>query len=126
MANFNINASCQAQSTDGVLLSKSITSLPVNAKVLLDDIFGPGPITVNLVPYFESISNPRGAYLVADGDGFGVHFDGAPPPYTVKSFKQMFLEVTDNSPGPSGDLYMNVEMRGAAQRFRVFGWGDPT
>lgn len=125
MANFNINASCQAQSTDGVLLSKSITNLPANAKVLLDDIFGPGPINVDLVPYFESIANPRGAYLVADGDGFGAHFDGAAP-FTVKSFKQMFLEVTDNAPGPVGELYMNVEMRGAAQRFRVFGWGDPT
>jgi hypothetical protein len=123
MASFSINASCQAQSTDGVLLGATITALPVNAKVLLDDVFAAG--VVNLEEYFESIANPRGCYIVADGAGCGLYFDGVLPIFTVKSFKQVFLEITDDSIGPSGELYLQLEMRGAAQRLRVFGWGDP-
>lgn len=119
---FNINASCQAQSTDGVLLSKSITNLPVNAKVLLDDIFVAG--SIDLATYLTSIVNPRGCFIVADGDGYQLKFDSVGA-FTVKAFKQTFLEVTDNVPGPIGTLDIELQATGAAQRIRVFAWGDP-
>ena len=118
---FSMNTSCQAQSTDGVLVNKSITNLSVNAKVLLDDVFAAG--LINLAPYLASIVNPRGCYIVAEGDGYLINFDGLGT--SVKAQKQSFLEITDNTPGPAGLLDIELTAQGAAQRIRVFAWGDP-
>lgn len=119
---FNMNTACSAQSTDGVLVNKSITNLAVNAKVLLDDTFAAG--VIDLAPYLASITNPRGCYIVAEGDGYLIDFDGLGP--SVKAQKQTFMEITDNTPGPSGLLDIALTAQGAAQRIRVFAWGDPT
>jgi hypothetical protein len=122
---FVINTTTTAQSSDGVLLSKQISNLSLNAKVVLDDVFGPGPVTVDLAPYLASIANPRGCYVLLSGDGAKLKFDGAAA-FTAKAYKQVFLEITDGiTPGPPGVLDLELELLGQAQRLQVFAWGDP-
>lgn len=120
MANFQVTHSVTVTTTDGISLSKTISALGLNAKELLDDVFGPGPVAVDLAPLVSSITKPRAVLLLCDGDGAKLKFDGAAG-FTSKAFKQVFLEVAD----AVGALDLEIEVQGAAQRIRFLALGDP-
>lgn len=124
MANFQLTANVTVTTTDGISMSKTLSALGLNAKDFHDDVYGPGPIAVDLAPHHSSIARPRVVFAVADGDGFTMKFDGVAS-FTAKAYKQAFLEVQDNPPGPAGVFDLELEMQGAAQRLRCLAAGDP-
>lgn len=127
MANFQVTTNVAVTTTDGINLSKALTSVGLNAKDLHDDTYGPGPVAVDLAPHHASISRPRVVLVLADGDGAKLKFDGVAT-FTAKAYKQAFLEVVDSAPGgpgPAGVFDLELEMQGALQRLRVLAVGDP-
>jgi hypothetical protein len=122
MANpsFTANMSAGLSPSDGPTISKSVTGAALNAKELLDDVFG--AVVLDLAPYFASIADPRYVIILADGEGFFVNFDGKGD--SDKVYKTVLLEVGPNTPGPAGVLKIKITMQGADQRIRVMTLGD--
>lgn len=120
MANFTANISEGVTTSDGISLSRSLTGQNLNAKELLDDSFASG--VIDLTPYFASIADPKFVLILADGDGFKVNFDALGA--STKAYKSIMLEVTPNTPGPSGVLTLAIDAQGVAQRIRVIALGD--
>lgn len=124
MANFTFNGTLGLSTSDGFTLSRALSGLPANAKALLDDTFGPGPLSVDLAPLIASIADPQWALLLCFGDGARLKFDGGA--FTTKAFKAVELQLTPNTPGPSGVLDLEIEAAGASQRIQFLAIGDPT
>lgn len=122
MANFQVSTTVTVTPTDGPSLSKSLSSLGMNAKDVHDDVHPAG--SLDLAPMASSIANPRGMMILAEGDGVKLKFDGAAA-FTTKAFKTVYLEVTNDPPGPAGLIDLEVDCVGAAQRIRVIVFGDP-
>lgn len=122
MANpsFTANMSAGLSPSDGPSISKSVTGAALNAKALLDDVFG--AVVINLAPYFASIADPKYVIILADGEGFFVNFDSKGD--SEKVYKTILLEVGPNTPGPSGVLDIKITTQGADQRVRVMALGD--
>jgi hypothetical protein len=120
MANFTLNATAGVSTSDGISLSRVVTGKNANAKALLDDTFGPGPVSVDFAPIVASILTPEWSLLIADGDGARLKFDGAAA-FTIKSYKTLMLELAVT---PGGVLDLEIEAVGPAQRIRFFAAGD--
>lgn len=125
MANFTFNPSVSLTTSDGVSLTKSQTGLGANAKLLLDDDFPGSATSVDLAPLIASIGNPLWAILICGGDGALLKLDGLAS-FTTKAYKWVQLELTPNSPGPSGVLDLELSTNGTStQRIRFLAVGDP-
>ncbi len=124
MANFTYAPTASLSTSDGISVGKSQTGLGANAKVLFDDVVALST-TLDLAPLLLQMANPIWAIMLASGDGAKLKFDGAAT-FTVKAFKMMLLELTPNSPGPSGLLDLEIETNSVAvQRIRFMAVGDP-
>lgn len=117
--NFTFNSTMGVTTSDGISLSRSLTGVAANAKVLVDDVFGPGPVSVDFAALIVNIDEPIAALLLCEGDGVQLKFDGAVA-FTAKAYKAMQLQITPNTPGPAGvlDLEVQVPATAAAQRIR--------
>lgn len=124
MANFTYNPTASLSTSDGVSVGKSQTGIGANAKVLIDDVIALST-TLDLAPMLAEMANPIWAIMLAAGDGAKLKFDGAAS-FTAKAYKMMQLELTPNSPGPSGLFDLEIETNSvAAQRIRFLAVGDP-
>lgn len=123
MANFTYNITLGLSTSDGFSLSRALTGLPANAKALLDDTFGPGPVSVDLAPLVASIADPQAALLLCGGDGARLKLDGGV--FSTKAYKAAQFQLTPNTPGPSGVFDLEIEATGASQRIQFLGIGDP-
>jgi hypothetical protein len=119
MANFTFNATAGLSTSDGISLSRALTGLNANAKALLDDTFGPGPLAVDLAPLIASIADPLWALMLAEGDGARLKFDGGA--FSIKSYKTMLVQMAST---PSGVLDLELEALGVSQRIRFLAIGD--
>ena len=124
MANFTYNPTASLSTSDGITVGKSQTGLGANAKVLFDDVIALST-TLDLAPLLVEMANPIWAIMVASGDGAKLKFDGLAS-FTSKAYKMFQLELTPNSPGPSGLLDLEIETNSvASQRIRFMAVGDP-
>ncbi len=124
MATFTYNPTASISTSDGISVGKSQTGLGANAKVLVDDVFA-ASTAVDFAPLIASIANPIWAIMLAAGDGAKLKFDGLAA-FTAKAYKMFQLELTPNSPGPSGVLDLEIETNtGSSQRIRFMTVGDP-
>ena len=117
MANFTLNATAGLSTSDGISISRVLTGQNENAKALLDDTFGPGPVSVDFAPIVASILAPDWALLLCDGDGAKLKFDGVAP----FTYKTMMLQMAVS---PAGVLDLEIEAAGPAQRIRFLCVGD--
>ena|SRR3990170_1449838 len=123
MGTFSTSTTMGLSTSDGISLSKIVNGDAMNAKALLDDNFG-APVSVDLAPICASVADPKWALLICDGDGAQLKFDGAAA-FTIKAYKTMMLQLTPNSPGPSGVLDLELQTNGASsQRIRFICTGD--
>jgi hypothetical protein len=120
MANFTLNATAGLSTSDGISISRVLTGVNANAKALLDDTFGPGPISVDFAPLVASILTPDWALLLCDGDGAKLKFDGAAA-FTTKNYKTAMFQLAVT---PGGVLDLEIEAAGPAQRIRFLCVGD--
>ncbi len=120
MATFTGSMTAGLSTSDGIVLNKILNGQALNAKALLDDAFGPGPITVDLAPLMASIADPRFGILVCDGEGAQLKFDGVAT-FTAKAYKTMLIELASS---PAGVLDLEIQVVGASQRVRFLGMGD--
>lgn len=120
MANFTVNATAGLSTSDGISISRVLTGVNANAKALLDDTFGPGPVTVDFTPIVAAIAAPDWALLLCDGDGAKLKFDGGAT-FTAKAYKTAMLQIGAT---PTGVLDLEIETVGAAQRIRFLCTGD--
>jgi len=120
MANFTVNATAGVSTSDGISLSRVVTGKNANAKALLDDTFGPGPVAVDFAPIVASIAAPEWVLMIAGGDGATLKFDGAAA-FTAKNYKTVMLEMNVT---PGGVFDLEIEAQGPAQRIRFFASGD--
>lgn len=117
MANFTYNLTLGISTSDGISLNKALTGVNSDAKALLDDNFGPGPISVDLAPLVASITDPTAFLLLSDGDGSKLKFDGVAT-FSAKAYKALGGQITPNTPGPAGVLDLELEAQGTSQRVR--------
>lgn len=120
MATFTGNMTAGLSTSDGITLSKVLNGQALNAKAMLDDTFGPGPLSVDLAPIVGSITDPKFNLLLCDGDGAQLKFDGVAT-FTVKAYKTLLFECATT---PSGALDLEIQVVGAAQRVRFLCLGD--
>ena len=120
MANFTINATAGISTSDGISISRVVTGKNANAKAILDDTFGPGPVSVDFAPIMASIAAPEWILLLAEGDGAKLKFDGVAT-FTSKAYKTLMLEAALT---PVSIFDLEIEAAGPAQRIRFFGSGD--
>jgi len=118
MANFTGNMTAGLSTSDGITLSKVVNGTAFNAKAMLDDIFS-APALVDLQPLMASISDPKYALMVCDGDGANLTFDGGAP--TVKAFKTALFELAS---APAGGFDLELTVLGTSQRIRFLCMGD--
>lgn len=119
---FTYNLVEQLSTNDGINLSRTVSSAPAAAKVLIDDSFT-NPDVIDVTTAIASIADPKAVIVLADGDGVKLKFDGAAS-FTAKAYKSLALQITPNTPGPTGVLDLTLEAQGAAQRVRVLVVGD--
>jgi hypothetical protein len=120
MATFTGSMTAGLSTSDGITLSKVLNGQALNAKALLDDAFGPGPISVDLAPLMASIADPKFGLMMCDGEGAQLKFDGVAT-FTVKAYKTLLFECATT---PSGALDLELQAIGASQRVRFLGMGD--
>lgn len=123
MANFTFNATASMSTSDGISLSKTVTTVGANGKQLLDDKF-PSSTTIDFAPLVASIANPRWALLICDGNGATLEFDSSASP-TAKAYRVALLEIVENTIGPTGVLDLAITTQGSEQRVRFLCIGDP-
>ena len=124
MATFTFNIDAGISTSDGITISKTVTGAAANAKALLDDTFA-GATSVDLAPLIVSITEPKAAIMLADGDGALLKFDGAAA-FTAKAYTVLLLELSPDAV-TSGVLDLELETSGtSSQRVRFLCVGDPT
>lgn len=95
MANFLSSMSASVSTGDGASLSRALASQGLNAKVILDDVFTAG--VISLTPYLASIAIPKFILVViGNTSGAKINFDGVGASTTLK-MRTMLLEVTSAS-----------------------------
>lgn len=119
MGNFTGSMQAGLSTSDGISLSKNSNGVALNAKVLLDDTFGPGPVVVDLAPLIASIADPKMFLLLCEGDGALIDIDSVGP--STKAFKTLLGEFS-STPTGVGDI--EITANGAAQRIRFLCMGD--
>ncbi len=119
MSNFTGSLQAGLSTSDGISLSKTLNGIALNAKVLLDDEFGPGPVIVDMAPLIASIAAPKAFLLLCEGDGALVDIDSAGA--STKAFKTLLGEF---SPTPTGVGDIEITANGASQRIRFLCMGD--
>lgn len=122
MANFTVNMDVRLQANDGAAVLRSLINVDANAKMLLDDVFGPGPTTINLTPLLSAISDPTFVFILASGNGVTLNFDTLGP--SIKASNLACFQFTPNTPGPSGPIVLQLVALGPAQRVQVFAVGN--
>lgn len=118
MGNFLFNALQQLSTSDGAQLASKTDNGAGNSKVLMDQIIGPGPVSLTLTTQLASLTSPSFILLVADGTGFRFNIDSLG--LTTKAYTSLGLGI---SPTPTGTVSLIVELQGGAQRFRMLATG---
>jgi hypothetical protein len=118
MANFTGNMTAGLSTSDGISLSKVVNGIALNAKGMLDDTFS-APAVVDLAPFMASISDPKYALLLCEGEGANLNFDALGA--TAKAYTVALLEIQS---APAGVFDLEITVLGTSQRIRFLGLGD--
>lgn len=113
MPNFDLAGSAALQASDGGVVAESY-ALPLNARVLLDDIL-PAGIT-DLTPLLASIAAGQALVVKSIGSSFRASLDGFS--YSVRKIKMLYIDGFD-----AGVLSLNVNVT-APCRIQMLVGGD--
>lgn len=125
MANFQFNIKNELLLSDGLRFDQILCKQDANAKLILDDTYSAGAV-IDLSPYLNQIAVPLWIYLVADGNGVTLDFDGLGE--SVLYYKTLILQVCPTlSGGPQGPVSLQIKLAIApgsmSQRIQVFAVG---
>lgn len=118
MGNFAYSSTSSVTTSDGAKLENILTNVSANAKVLFDQIVGPGPVSINVGTFASALGSPQRLLIVADGNGFKFNVDGLG--MTVKAYTEVSFGF---APTPTGPINLVIEAQGGAQRIRMIGVG---